>query len=337
VLSTLRLGLLTGAALVGAAIGLAASFEPTALLCLPIGLSLFNKNAPARSRLLAVIALLAVPGALLALQCALFGPGAMWLSAFELSWNASRDMSVFELLVAIWRWSPAPLLVLLIGAFGAVRLVARASIAALGLLVSAIAPFAFELATGLHNGDGAAFAVPLAVVAGIMAMHETGDLVDNPLRWSALLFPLIAFVYPVPPVLVMPAQLQAVREAANALQTNVLSAEPILSSIPAVASSAGRDVVPGTQLGKHSIGDPRSQDALVRRQPSIEKLAALVVSGKVSAVILERGDSPANFSLYFPSDKKVPAKQRNLLRNTVERSYRLVRRFDKWEVYLPKR
>jgi hypothetical protein len=335
--TVVRAHLLVRAALTGLALGLAISCVPASVLVVPLALPLAFEGSTFRARSLAFFLFVAIPVALLGLQVAVFGHEVMWLNAIELPLATQRGMSIFELLVAVWRYSPAPLLVLLIGAFGVVRLVSIRSIGALSLLMAALAILAFELSTGLGNGNGLSFSLPLIAAAGLVALHETGELVDNPLRYSAFLFPLIAFVYPVPPVVERPEQLRAVYEAAEALRNEQLPQGPILSAIPAVASAAGKTIVAGTQMGKRSIADPGMRSAFSHRQPTVEEIAALISEGKVGAVLLERGDSPANFSSYFPTDRKLRLQQRILIRKAVESSFVLQERFGPLEVYLPRR
>jgi hypothetical protein len=145
---------------------------------------------------------------------------------------------------------------------------------------------------------------------------------------------LISYVYPFPPYEESEDGVgQEIEKVAQVLKTSAPEGV-ILSSIPVVAVAAGREVLPGSELGRYSVSDGTTSSP-----PSLTSLGDIrtaVKMKKPSAIVLKRSPSSWNYMLGVPGLRTLPRRELIKLEARVKKGYRLTYESEIMDVLIPK-
>jgi hypothetical protein len=183
-----------------------------------------------------------------------------------------------------WNVAPAAILVLAAGLFGLPALLRKrrfTEIALLGAgLVGVTTPMIPESAWGVYIAAG----VPLAAAGGICTLWTAGAMEGNPYRHAIWVLPLISFFLILPFEVTEGAATEP--EEVGAFIRNEVEPGPVLSPAGIVAVEAGRDVIPGTEMGTFSAMHPDdAQRAARAHMTTLPELTRLVLDQEPAAIV----------------------------------------------------
>jgi hypothetical protein len=231
-----------------------------------------------------------------------------------------------------WHISPAAILILLTGLMGLPALIARRQWSVALLLIAALIGVGTPMIPKSAYGVYITPAALVAALAGITAFWTVGPAAGNPFRHVAWLLPLLVLYHPLPRTL-SNVGTAGEPEAVGAYLREKVPPGPVLTPVPIVAIEAGRDVIPGTEMGMFAAMRP--QDRVLARRlnlVTVTDLIKLVESQRPAAIVKMKGSSKWNFKWTVPTLRRQPKKLYTRFEVAMRQRYRLAKRFRTMEV-----
>lgn len=264
----------------------------------------------------------------------LAAPDAMLFNVWEYHMASVFDRRSLAQAIEWWRNSPAAILVLLTGLFGLPRLIKDRSWSLALLLLAALAGVGLPMIPKSAYGLYAVPAILLAAAAGMCAMWATGAMARNPFRHVIWLLPAIVLFHPLPDT--VDSTSEEVEMLALYLREKVPPG-PILTPTPIVAVEAGREVMPGTNMGMFAAVNPADRDIAERfHYTTIPDLIRMVERKEPVAIVKMNGSSRWNFKWTIPTLRRQPGGVYRRFEQAMQEHYRMVTRRKHMEILLPK-
>jgi hypothetical protein len=291
-LSTLRLApravvfAVAGALAVGCA-----PLTMVAIVPLAVALSI-GARSPSR-RMACAFACVCVPLAGLAPLVALAPSGAI-ADLWDALRAGSAARSAYGVAVPMFAVAPGAALALAAGLVAAPALVAGRRATEMGGLAASVMGVAIAACVPGEDTVTVAPFAPVAVAAGLAAAWAIAREGGSPLRHALWLAPLMALYQPIPSSGLGRADAEI--DSAAAYIRRAVPAGRILTPMPAVAVAAGRDVIPGTELGANAVlALGRDGDAARLHLATLRGLARAVEARRPRAIVLHRTDDALDF------------------------------------------
>ncbi len=199
-----------------------------------------------------------------------------------------------------WRTAPAAIAILAAGLAASGRIVRRRNYAELALLSAALLGVAAPMVLKSAYGNYITPVLPVAAMAGVVAVWRAGLPMRWPIKNIVWALPALSLLQPLPAVEIKPAAV-SIREVADFISEHVPPG-PLLTPLPIIAIEAGRDVIPGTEMGVFSVMHPRD---LVRARDlnlvTLPNLKDLINRQVPAAMVRLKGDSYWNFAWQVPA------------------------------------
>jgi hypothetical protein len=235
-----------------------------------------------------------------------------------------------------WNVASPAVVLLVVGLFGLPRLIkahrwAEIALIAAGL-VGVTTPMIPESAWGVYVAAG----VPLAAAGGVIVLWSAGGKWRYPLRYVVWALPLLSLVLILPPEVSEGAATEV--EEVGAFLRNEVEEGPLLTPLGIVAVEAGRDVIPGTEMGAFSA--MHSDDAELARElkmTTLNDLTRSVLDQEPAAIIKTIDPRPWivwNFRWAMPSLDTQPLEQIYAFEDALSECYEPVWRTQTMEVYI---
>ncbi len=199
-----------------------------------------------------------------------------------------------------WRTAPAAIVVLVAGLATSMRLLRQRSHTVLALLIAALLGVAALMVLKSAYGNYITPVLPVAAMAGVVAVWRVGLSMRWPMSRIVWVLPTLSLLLPLPAVEINPSA-DSIREVADFISENVPPG-PLLTPLPIIAIEAGRDVIPGTEMGVFSVMHPR--DLVRARDLNLVTLPTLkdLINRQVPAAMVRlKGDSYWNFAWQVPA------------------------------------
>ena len=293
-------------------------------------------EAGSRVRALKMLGLFLAAGAIVFLPFVIAAPGNfvydVWrfhvMSGIERNWQAQ--------LMQWWNVAPAAILVLLAGLFGLPKLVRKRrwteSALLLAGLVGVTTPMIPESAWGVYIAAGA----PLAAAGGMVAFWTAGSAEGNPTRHVVWALPLLSFFLMLPFEVTEGAATEP--EEVGAFIRDEVDEGPLLTPLGIVAVEAGRDLVPGTEMGAFSAMHPEDAPlARERKMTTMTELTRSVRQQEPAAIVKTIDPEPWivwNFRWAMPSLDTQPLEEIYAFEDAISECYEPVWRTMTMEVYI---
>jgi len=311
------------------------------LSCAPVVAVLFAGLAldagGARRVALALAACLAV-GALALAPFIAAAPQNFFYHVWQYHMGAAFERNLQAQAMQWWTVSPAGISVLAGGLLGLARLVRAREWAAVVLLAAGVAGVVTPMIPGSAWGVYVAAGVPVGVAAGVVSFWCLGDERRSPLRHVAWALPALALVAYLP-IEVPEGASTEVSQVARFLRSEV-GEGPVLTPATIVAVEAGREVIPGTEMGTFSAMRPDAgEEARRRHMTTLPELARIVAAREPAAIVKTIEPAPWrvwNFRWVLPSLDDQPIDAIKLFEDQIEASYRPAMRTTTMEVFVPR-
>jgi hypothetical protein len=233
-----------------------------------------------------------------------------------------------------WHTSPGAILVLVAGLPAVPSLVRRRRFDLLLMLAAALAGLTLPMIPHSAYGMYVIPALPLAAVAGMAAIWSHEGIRKNPFRHALWLLPALVLYHPLPRENTHPTA-ESVEAVGRFLREQVPPG-PILTSLPITAVEAGRDVMPGTEMGMFAAMAPDERKRARRlRFTTLADLTRMVEDMEPAAVVLMAGDNVWNFKWQIPTLRRQPKQAHARFRKAVKENYTQAFRSRMLEVWVP--
>lgn len=289
-------------------------------------------EAPTWKERLIVAAIPAAVAAAALLPFLLMAPEQMLFNVWYYHLASVFDRRSLAQAVEWWHISPAAILFLLTGLLGLPALIARrqwtVALLLIAALVGVVTPMIPRSAYGVYITPAAL----VAAVAGITAFWTVGPTAGNPFRHIAWVLPALVLYHPLPTTLGASGTSEE-PEAIGAYLREHVPPGPVLTPVPIVAIEAGRDVVPGTEMGMFAAMRPEDRK-LARRLNlvTLQDLIGFVEDQRPAAIVKMKGSSKWNFKWTVPTLRRQPAKAYARFEAAMHQHYQPAKRFRTMEV-----
>jgi hypothetical protein len=333
-LSTFRLAP-RAAVFVLAAAAAVGSAPLTAVAVLPLAVCLGAGAGSRWGRIALTCAGVGIPLAGLAPFVAIAPAGAI-----DDAWNALRAgsaaKSVYGVAVPMFATAPGAAFALVAGLVAVPALVAGRRAVELGGLAAAVLGVALAaLVPGEDSATIAPFA-PIAAGVGLAAAWAVCREGGSPLRHALWLAPLMALYQPIPSAGLGRADAEVIA-AATYIRRSVPSG-PILTPLPAIAAAAGREVIPGTELGAYAVlAKGRGKDAARLHLTTLRALTREVETRRPRAIVLHRGDDALDFGRDRSRGIRQPKGAIRRFQRAISERYERAFMTPSYAVYVPRR
>lgn len=235
-----------------------------------------------------------------------------------------------------WDVSPAAITVAAISLLAVPRLVAARRTTEIILLASGLVGLVLPLVPESAWGTYISSSVPVAAVAGVVALWTTDLAPSTPHRHVAWLFPIMSLFHIMP--LEVPEGAAREVEEIGAFIRNEVPPGPVLTPATIVAVEAGRDVVPGTEMGHFAAWFPWDSARAARYHmttlPDLARAVEEQVPAAIVLVIEPLGWRVWNFQWAMPAKDAQPELYTKEFEDKVETCYRSVWRTSAMEVFV---
>jgi hypothetical protein len=253
---------------------------------------------------------------------------------YHMASQASRPFVVK--LFQAWDVAPASFVVLAIGFLGLPRLLRQKKWTESILLGAGLVGLIAVLAPASAWGVYVSASVPIAAVAGIVAIWSSGMAEGNPFRHIIWAFPIMSLFHPTSLEVAEGAATEV--EEIGAFIRNEVEEGPVLTPANIIAVEAGRDALPGTEMGKFAAMFPWDEPRANRyHMTTLPLLISAVENSEPAAIILihqPEGWLVWNFQMGLPAMQKQPYPLIQSFRETVETCYRVAWRTSTMEVFV---
>ncbi len=313
------------------AVGCRLSCAPVVI---PLGFALALETRD-RYRRLAALAIPLGTAVAVFLPFFIMAPRNMIFNIWQYHVGSSFDRRVLGNWIQWWQIAPAAIVVLAAGLTTVPRLIKNRGWTLLLLLLAGLIGVTVTMIPKNSYGLYIAPAVLIAATAGIAATWSTAQAKGSPFRHVVWLLPLLSLYHDLPRTADGQAEADIV-EAARYIRENA-PAGPILTPVPIVAVEAGRDVIPGTEMGMFSALHPQKQTLARRlRMTTVRELTITVKKKIPAAIVLRRRGAAWNFQWIVPSLRRQPRKLHGRLIGAINTGYRRTWGNKKVWVYLRK-
>jgi hypothetical protein len=275
-----------------------------------------------------VLAVFTVIGGVLLLPFFLLAPGNTIFLVYEYHTASIFMRRGLKLLVEWWQMGPAAIILLAAGFTAAAKLIRKRMWSEMALLLGALIGIILPVLPKSAYGNYILPVLLPAAAAGAAALWATGTARKQPLRHVMWLLPLLVLLHPLPRTFDLlpdnrekiasiaayagdallfrsdsdqPRTSGAVKSLAAFLETEVPEG-PILTPVPIVAVEAGREIMPGTDMGMFTVmASGEEQRAAQLNLVTIDGLASMVNAREPAAIVLRTGNSPWNFMWQMPT------------------------------------
>ncbi len=299
------------------AVGCRLSCAPVVIpLCFALAL-----ETRGRRRRLAALAIPLGTAVVVFLPFFLSAPRNMIFNVWEYHMGSSLNRRVLGNWIQWWQIAPAAIIVLAAGLTTVPKLIRNRGWTLLLLLLAGLIGVTVTMIPRSSYGLYIAPAVLVAAAAGIAAAWSTAQAKRSPFRHAVWLLPLLILYHDLP--VTVDGQVEAgIVEAAEYLQENA-PAGPILTPLPIVAVEAGRDVIPGTEMGMFCALHPKKRTlARSLRMTTVRDLTITVKKKIPAAIVLHRGGPNWNFRWIVPTLRRQPRKLHRRLIGAINTEYK---------------
>lgn len=273
---------------------LAVGCAPLAIVAVaPLAICLGAGAGSRWRRVAAACAGVAVPAAALAPFAAISPDGGLADAWAALS-AGSAAKAMHGVAAPMFAISPGAALALAAGLVALPSLVAGKRAVELGALAAAAAGVVVAIVVPGEDSPTIVPIAPLVAGAGLAAAWNLARGGGSPLRHALWLTPLIALYLPIPSAGLGDAGAETGMVAAYV--RGRVPGGPILTPLPAIAVAAGREVLPGTELGAHAVlTKGREKDAARLHLTTLRALTRAVERRAPRAIVLHRSDDALDF------------------------------------------
>jgi hypothetical protein len=226
---------------------------------------------------------------------------------------------------AVEWWVGAPLSIILCftGLAGVVSLVRKRLWTELLLLLGALLGIVVPMLPVQAYGEYALPSMLVAGATGIAALWATGEGPRFSFRHVVWVMPLLVLLHPLPDVLPDAERTAGRFVAAGRFVREHAPAGPILASIPIVAVEAGRDVIPGTEMGQFAVMGPKdAARAKSLHLTTLDDLTSTVRSRAPAAIVKLVGRTVNwNFGWQIPALSMQPAALDEAFEQAIDADY----------------
>jgi hypothetical protein len=296
-----------------------------------------------------VLALSAAIGCLLLLPFFLLSPGNMIFMVYEYHTASVFMRRGVKLLVEWWRMGPAAIILLAAGFTAAAHLLRKRMWPEMALLLGSLVGIILPVLPKSAYGNYIQPVLLPAAAAGAIALWSTGIAQKKPVRHVIWLLPLLVLLHPLPRTFDRlpdngekvaaiaayagdallfrsdrdkPRTSGAIMSLASHLEAEVPQG-PILTPVPIVATEAGREIMPGTDMGMFTVMASGEEERAARLNlVTIDGLAGMLDRREPAAVVLRSGTSPWNFMWQTPSLRRHPREHYNRFLRALRANYR---------------
>lgn len=262
-------------------------------------------------------------------------PDAMLFNVWEYHMASVFDRRSLTQAIEWWRNSPAAILVLLTGLFGLPHLIKKRMWTETGLLVAGLLGLGLPMIPKSAYGIYVVPAITIAAAAGLTAMWSAGFMERNPFRHAIWLLPALVLYHPLPKT--VDSTSHQIEMLALYLREEVPPG-PILTPTPIVAVEAGRDVIPGTNMGMFAAVHPADADLAHRfHYVTIRDLIGVVERQEPVAIVKMAGSSRWNFKWTIPTLRRQPRGIYSRFEQAMARHYELATRQKNMEILVPRK
>jgi hypothetical protein len=303
---------------------------PVAVLWLGLVLEAGGWRARARAAMIpaAVVAIALLPFFLASPRNALF-------DVWQYHLASTLDRQNLGNWVQWWQTSPAPLLLLLAGMAAIPRLLSRGDRTPVIALAAGLAGVLVPMIPRSAHGLCIAPAAGLAAAVGVVATWSILEDRPSPFRHVVWLLPLLVLYYDLPKT--EPHRADAPVEELAVRLNESAGPGPVLTPLSIVAVEAGREVLPGTEMGMFCAMAPANR-ALAARLGlvTLADMGEALERRAPAAVVLHRGRSKWNFEWAVPTMRGQPKRELAAFREALRENYEVSFGNDLGVIWLPR-
>jgi hypothetical protein len=279
------------------------------LTCVPVVAAmalLFALEGGAKRRLLTA-ALFVGAGVAAIAPFALAAPESFLFDTVQYHLGAAYERNLYAQAAQWWNVAPAVTAGFAVVLFALPRLWRERARTELVLLATGLVALVVPVLPPSAWGVYIAASVPVAAIAGAVVLHGLAEW-GSPLRRLAWALPALALCLMAPPASAVDPTAEVAEVAAFIRQK--VPPGPLLTPLGVVAVEAGREVIPGTEMGTFSAMAPVERDVAHRMRFAIVPDLTEAVEARVPAAVVRvtapRTSLVWNFRWAVPSMKDQP-------------------------------